>query len=989
VALMAGTEVPKGDGNGGEFVRWPDWNVQNIPSLAEYVSLPALDETGLPVPDSYTYADPARGRAIACGIYDSILALGLTYMHEPWRLQEFGFRDYERKQRVRYPAWVRRDSGGTCLDLAILYATALMKAQIRPYVVILSPTELADAARGESQGHAFVIADLRAPLTDQHWERDAPSPMEPAASDADKGSLVIPAGCELPPYLLAVDPTRATTNFPLGRGKTSAQAEGFAAATAAACGYLAGTDARLCDVATAQLRGYPALGRPADTASPAIWTRLPEMPEVARYPSRGRVLKELAQARGRIVMWSPPGLGKSTLAYLKAWSADGGYGWFLNAADRSTLQSQLAQAEINQRARGYAEPLERPDQVPFSELAVRRLEISDAPWVLVIDNADGKPGDITPILPRDIGPNQTVIVTTTNPDWLKEWPESGPGRPATHIVLKPLESGDMADVDQGLRDRMGGSPLCYEAVRAALASGAQVPPAPQQADGLVWQLAQDCLARDPDALDLAHLIAWAPPVALPVADFAEFFPSRAAPGDLSDLGRSLQRAGLVRFLTQPAPSVLMHRLIAARIRADERWLQVRGQQPVPVPVALLAADAGQALLTRLGDAESFKRLEAALGRPRDPRIPARTWGLAVYGIARAGEIRGRSAQSSSLFEQAIGFLDRRLDRSLLAECWNGRARYLKDYPPADPEDRVKALDTALSWALTARELATEAAGDAAPGSRRQLWDLVRAERAHAMQALIMRKQAGPITDRAVRKKRLAEAMTMLEQSQASRGEYLGKLGLPGSPDEDRARFNLGGSGIGLAKLSRDAEAQRYLRAARKAYEEAKRLRVQRYGAGIALPSIAACDNGIALAYYYGALLEADPLPGEPLPADPLPADPLSGDPDAYRPIPAPTRMFLLRRASAACAEAFRDRTELAPADRDDGDANKSADLTIKISQMRKLVSAFHGRGREPLTLAEAEKLLGAVLPEVLDEARDLGGIIKAVAEGGTEQVAQR
>ena len=61
---MAGTEVPKGDGNGGEFVRWPDWNVQNIPSLAEYVSLPALDETGLPVPDSYTYADPAKGKRI-------------------------------------------------------------------------------------------------------------------------------------------------------------------------------------------------------------------------------------------------------------------------------------------------------------------------------------------------------------------------------------------------------------------------------------------------------------------------------------------------------------------------------------------------------------------------------------------------------------------------------------------------------------------------------------------------------------------------------------------------------------------------------------------------------------------------------------------------------------------------------------------------------------------------------------------------------------
>ena len=76
-------------------------------------------------------------------------------------------------------------------------------------------------------------------------------------------------------------------------------------------------------------------------------------------------------------------------------------------------------------------------------------------------------------------------------------------------------------------------------------------------------------------------------------------------------------------------------------------------------MALLAAETGQGLMTRLGDAESFARLEAEMGRDRDPRIPPRTWGLAVYGIARAGEIRGRSAQSSPLFEKAIGFLDPR------------------------------------------------------------------------------------------------------------------------------------------------------------------------------------------------------------------------------------------------------------------------------------------------------------------------------------------
>lgn len=967
---MAGTGMLDAEVNGPEFVPWPDWKIGDIPSLARYVSMPALDETGLPAREPYTESAWDKGRDIARRVYDSILGLGLKYRHEPWRVESFGYQDLDRMQRVRYPAWVRRDSGGTCLDLAILYATALMRAQIRPYIAILYPAEFANPVRGEYEGHAFVIADLRAPLTDQHWEPAAASPMEQAGAE---GSLIIRAGQELPPYLLAVDPTRATTDFPLDRERISARAEGFAQAVTAATGYLAHTDVTLCDVATAQLRGHPALPRPADRATPAIWTRLPEMPETTYYPSRTPLHERLAQARGRIVIYGAQGFGKSTLAYMRARSADGGYGWFLNATDRSTLQSQLAQAEIEQKARGWGhkQPLERLDQVPFSDLAVRRLEVSDAPWVLVLDNANGKPGDITPLLPRDIGPDQTIIVTTTNPEWLEVWRESEPGRPATHIVLQALDGGDMPDIDEGLRGLVGGSPLFYEAARAAIGSGAQVPRAPENAAGLVWQLAQDYLSGRSRALDLAHLIAWAPPVALPIADFADFFPDEGRPDSLADLGRSLEKAGLVRFLTQPVPSVLMHRLIAERIRADERLVPIPGHQELPAPVALLAVSAGQDLMTRLGDGESFPRLEAELGRERDLRIPVRTWGLAVYGVARAGEIRGRSAQSSPLFEKAIGFLDQRLDRSLLSECWNGRARYLKDHPPADREERVKALDAALSWALTARELAARAADNAAGGRHQQLWDLIRAERAHAMQALIMRKQADDIPDLAAKKARLDEAMVMLTESEDNRGKYLAELGIQDSPDVDRARFNLGGSGIGLAKLSWGAQAEGYLRAARQAYEEAKAIRVRRYGEGIALPAIAACDNGIALAYYYGALLEADPL---------------RGDQEAYSPVTPQTRMALLRRASAACAEAFRDRSLLAPADRDDGDAVKSADLTIKISQLRKLVSAFHARDRSPLSQDEAEKLLGKVGAEAVREAQRLGGIIKPAAGGGANQV---
>jgi hypothetical protein len=362
------------------------------------------------------------------------------------------------------------------------------------------------------------------------------------------------------------------------------------------------------------------------------------------------------------------------------------------------------------------------------------------------------------------------------------------------------------------------------------------------------------------------------------------------------------------------------------------------------------------------------------GRDRDPLAPARTWGLACYGVARAGEIRGRSAQSSSLFEQAIGLLDPALDRSLLSECWCGRARHLKDHQPADRQEHIEAMDTARSWALIALVLATQAADDAPEGSRRQLLDLVLAERAHAMQGLIFRKQANDIDDPAAKKKRRADAMAVLAESEELRDGYLKKLGISDSPDVDRARFNLGGAGIGLAKLSRDAEAEGYVRDALEAYEMAKRVRVRRFGEGFALASVAACDHGIALAYYYGALLEVEPRrrPGE-----------------EYRPVSPHNRMSLLRQASTACAYALRVRTLLAPADLDDKDAVKSDDLTIKISQMRELVSAYHANGREPLSLTAACKVLnlplslaapGQKLLEVLEEARDLARIIKDTAD---------
>lgn len=961
---MAGTDAQQriARGNGGEradFEAWPDWDTSHVSSLARYVSVAALDEIGLPSPAPYTVADAdwTSGASIAHEVYENIRQLGLRYMHEPWRVAAFKVEAIP-LQRVRYPAWIRRDTGGTCLDLAILYATALMRAQIRPYIAVMyGPSFSTRSLRGERQGHAFVVADLREPLTVQ---RDLGAGSEPSALEqVEPGCLGIRTREDWPPYLLAIDPMYATTDFPLTATETSPQSLEFAQAVEAGSSYLGNQSVQLCDVAVAQDKHlHPPLPRPADTATPAIWTRLPDMLTATRYPSREEQYGELMAARGRIVIWGHQGFGKSTLAYERARKADGGYGWFLNAADRSALQSELAQAEIEQTSRGYRQPLERLDLVPFSEAAVRRLEVSDAPWVLVLDNANGDPGDLVPLLPRTMKTNQTVIVTTTNEAWLTEWPASV----AAHIRLAGLEPGDMRGLPDELHRRVGGSPLFYEAARAAVESGARVPAQPETDAGLSWQLAQEFLAGEPGALDLAHLLAWAPPVALPTAGFAPFFECAEERDDGPDrLGRLLERAGLVRFLTRPVPALLMHRLIAARIRKDRRLIRVTGQESLPAPVALLAADAGQRLMTDRGDDESFSRLEAKLSSERPAQVLPRRWGLAVYGIARAGEIRGRSGPSSELFEKAITLLDETPDRPLLSECWNGRARYLKDHPPADRAERMAVLADALSWAVRAQDLAGEAAASTEPGSDQYWWDLIRAERAHAMVALIIKTQARDITDPDEQRAQYARSLEMLEISEEKRGKYLAELGIDDSPDTDRSKFNLGGPCISLAKLSRGGEAEDYLRRGLRAYEEAKQIRVERHGAGVALPSIASCDNGIALVYLYGALLGADPQRAET---------------EAFRPVSPQTRMTLLRRAGTACAEALRDRTTLAPADRDDGDAIKSDDLTIKIAATRKFLTAVHTRDGEPATEADARKLLDKVIAETLAEARDLGGIVR-------------
>jgi hypothetical protein len=910
---------------------WPDWRTDDVPALARYVSPEALDDTGLSLPRRYVRPKPGTGMELAREVYESIRRAKLRYSNEPWRREPSGG-SFE-SQRIRYAAWVMRHFCGTCLDLAVLYASALMRADIRPYIAIAYGARI----RGEGVGHAYVLADLRAPLSDQRPGQSMPGFVQQRPGELTADEFF--AGW--PTDVVPVDPMYATVDEGLDFESSVERAMPYVVAGDPA------PDLWLCDVVTAQgNEKYRPLGRPADAESPAIWTRLPEMPEPREYPSRAAQRDAVMSACGRpIVIHGPQGFGKSMLAYERARGADSGYGWFLNASDQSSLQGELAQAEANQRRRAYP-GMDMTDREGLADAARERLDTSGAPWVLVLDNANCDPGEIRHLIPRAPRPNQTIIVTTTHPAWLGFWPD------AAEVTLSKLDPGDMADQPEDLRRGAGGSPLVYEAARAAIASGASVPELIEQGPGLAVQLGTAALAaRDgsPRAIDLVHLVAWAPPVPLPVSAFADVDPG-------GELAAKLGEVGLVTYRTRGEPTIAMHRLIAERIRGGHRAIDVPGHGPVPAPVTLLLSQTRQELLIDIGDTLTLARLEQFFAHPAPHDIAPRTWGLAVHGVARAGELRGRSEQSSALYEQAIGYLDENRDPALLSECWNGRARYTKDHPPAPP-DRGDALAEAVEWARHAENLARRAA-EASTSNDERDWNLIRAERARAMRALIMRKQATDIVDPAARKAALTEVLGILVDSADLRQQILARRGIDDHPDLDRSRFNIGGTGVELAKLSEGREAESFLKQGRAAYAYAKQMRVRRFD-GRAASSIASCDSGLALILYYGALLAVDPL--RPDGAD-------------FAPITQETRMSLLRSATASAWDSLRDRSVISAGTFDDKDVFKSHNLMTKIIGVRKILTAYHGSG--PVDPATAEAALRAPGSEALKEATTPGNLVQ-------------
>ncbi|WP_043603751.1 MULTISPECIES: hypothetical protein [Protofrankia] len=865
---------------------WPDWDTADTAALARYVNPESFDDLGVPSGLAFNETDPdlveAAGREVVRDAYNALAAMRLRYGFDAWGGPHVG------RQRIRYPARVRREKG-TCLDLVLMLAGLLLRAQVRPVVALLD--------RGQDR-HAVLLADVRRPLDKSYLRQSADfrNIVRPR-SGAEDGVLELRPGARLPAWLIPVDVVRVAIEH------DDEQSVPFDEAVHGGHDELGkGYATTLLDIPSSPHARNP-LGKPQDAQSPAIYARLPVLEQApSDYASRAGIREDLKRGQGRIVLCGEQGMGKSLLAYERARGADAGYGWFLNTSDRLSLRAELARAELEQMSR-VGPVTDDADHEPYALAALRRLEDSDAPWVVVIDNADGPPEKIRDFLPRAVKPGQTLIVTTTNTAWGTFFPGVEP------IVVEPLKSTDMADLPERLQKVTQGKPLIYEALRRLAAAGAWQPLAgpgqtgtQESGTAVVWRLAAGILADDQAALDAAHAVAWAPPVLLPLDDLAAALGlDDSAPLD------TLRDIGLLATRTQNrVTTVQMHRLLRAEIQKERHVMTQGASAGLPGWAALASTGPGWQLLTRLADNSTVSDLHASAAQPDSlAGLEPHRHGLVLHGVARVLELRSMVEEASELYAEAGGYFDPARDAPLVAECLYGRARWANQNSKATLDE----FDEGLTFASEAERLAST---DSTVEGR------IRAARAMAMRGLLLRKKAGK--DGAPEEPALAEAMELLQRSLDERRRL-------NDPEIDRAEFNMLGTYVRLGKLTGGADAHRWFHAAYEGYSRLREMRLERFH-GVVISSIAACTSGRGLTLYYGALAGVDPRRKN------------AGNDDApVVGVGTATRLDLLRQASVLVADSLRERSDLAPAHTDSDDCLKSMGLLEKIFGLRRLFLA--------------------------------------------------
>jgi hypothetical protein len=759
--------------------------------LARYVSPKAL--VGLRLVSDVAL-DQADSRAVAERLYETLCEREIGYAHESWIAGPA-------RQQVRHPRWLLEDRWGTCLDLAVTYATMLLEAGLRPLLAV-------------SRRHAFVLVS-----TERRDSADAialPGCLG-APEEQHEGVLIVDSPSALASAIdagtaIAIDCTCATT-----------PRASFAEATAAGLAEIQ-HGLMLVDVGWTQtLTGWQPFPEPV--LRPTIRLHVPGSQRVFdEYEAHRELVAELRDLTGTVVLIGPAGQGKSTIARQIALEAPFGAGWFLNASEPEALINSLADAELAELNDPSAR-LESLDRGAYAHGARQRLTGSDDSWVVVLDNADGDPTKLVPALPSPSA-KQLVLITTTNPDW-----ERLPGLRIRH--LPPIDDERVARELGGheMVELVRGRPLLLYAFkrlmqRTGLEAGQLAAAAPgelsrdDEARGpaTLWAALRASPDFDDDALLLSRYAAYLPPDHQPAELLLELVSSVHA-GSALDL---LVDGGLIT--REPTGILRMHRLFGAAVRADlDRGSPADSDEAViqlattAGAFAALDGHGDQTTVTRLGD--RLRARDSAAGV--DERL-----GTALHAVAALLELHGHIAGSGDVYLLAERHLEGHPD--LLADCLHARARSIYRHESKDEE----RLHEGLGFSRRASRIGTEQA----------------AGRYLAMQGLIMQKLAAFPGAGETTGELLHAALDVIEQADRAR---LARTDIS-EAELARSRFNLAGIRIDIAKVER-RRASMHLDTAQQIYAEVRDRRRIIFQRDIHA-QIATCIIGLGYVNYYRAML---------------------------------------------------------------------------------------------------------------------------------------
>ena len=469
---------------------------ERVGELARYVGAEHVERMWLNEPRALeirrSASDPVAGaRALTGRLLEIIAERGFAYRDDPVR---FGT-----TQRVRHPTELDV-SAGTHLDLAVLVASVGIAHELAPILAV---------GRRDDQALIWVVFDLgRDPRRQQADAR----PLRRLMTDRDRREQ------SEAPATLAVDVRALATSDQAGRGPEESAAEALRR------GQQLLTDEPLDEVllvdvlAQHQAGARSFLQRPSEQL-PAITRMLPPAPRFRSLGSvRDEVLEKLHEARGMTVLAGPSGVGKSMLALKAAADADGGFGWFLTASSRAELDIALAEVEsLHAGERLDLRATSPRDLSSLAQRACQRLEASQVPWVVVIDNADLPPEAVLPAVPKpDAARGQVVLITTTDRDERTGAALGWRQRIGQVIELEPLHD-ELAGYPAPLQ--VHGRPLlstAFDALSAAtgksleeLAGAAVELPSQLDGPGVLWALARRYMA--PEVRTMALLMALSPP----------------------------------------------------------------------------------------------------------------------------------------------------------------------------------------------------------------------------------------------------------------------------------------------------------------------------------------------------------------------------------------------------------------------------------------------------------------------------------------------